>query len=197
MPPRAERTRALLQATALRLFRERGYDETTVAQIAAAAGVSHMTFFRHFPTKESVVLDDPYDPVIAEAVAAQPTALPAFERVRRGLLDAWRRLPDLPRGETRDRVLLVLRHPTLRAGMVENTRRTEQGIVAALERTGVGHSQAVVAAGAGLGALTSTLIDWAADPSEPMGQRIVHALEELAHPDPSRSPAHVLRGGDD
>jgi AcrR family transcriptional regulator len=47
----------------LELFLRDGYDATTVAAIARAAGVSHMTFFRHFPTKESVVLDDPYDPV--------------------------------------------------------------------------------------------------------------------------------------
>jgi AcrR family transcriptional regulator len=107
----AERTRGRLQTTALRLFLEHGYDETTVAQVASAAGVSHMTFFRYFPTKESVVVDDPYDPLIAEAVAQQPSALPAFERVRLGLLSAWREMPDLPQGETRDRVLLGLRHP--------------------------------------------------------------------------------------
>ena len=61
----------------------------TVDQIAKAVGVSHMTFFRNFPTKESVVFDDPYDPVIAETVAAQPGDLPVLERVRRGILEAW------------------------------------------------------------------------------------------------------------
>src|SRR5665648_542403 len=81
--PRAERTRARLQACALELFTAQGYDATTVEQIATAAGVSHMTFFRHFPTKESVLLEDPYDPLIGEAVRTQPTDLPPLERVRR------------------------------------------------------------------------------------------------------------------
>jgi AcrR family transcriptional regulator len=175
----AERTRERLQTTALRLFLEHGYDETTVAQVASAAGVSHMTFFRHFPTKESVVVDDPYDPLIAEAVAEQPSALPAFERVRAGLLSAWSRMPDLPQGETRDRVLLGLRHPTLRAAMVEGNRRTEAAIVAVLERSGVSHQDAVAAAGACLGALMATLVDWGTDPSTSLGARIVQCLNGL------------------
>lgn len=61
---RAEKPRRSLQDHAIRLFGQRGFDNVTVEEVARAAGVSHMTFFRHFPTKESVVLDDPYDPVI-------------------------------------------------------------------------------------------------------------------------------------
>src|SRR5665648_501600 len=98
---RAERTRARLQACALELFTAQGYDATTVEQIATAAGVSHMTFFRHFPTKESVLVEDPYDPLIAEAVRAQPTDLPPLERVRRGLLGAWSAVPRTRRPASR------------------------------------------------------------------------------------------------
>ncbi|HUZ01282.1 MAG TPA: TetR family transcriptional regulator, partial [Thermomicrobiaceae bacterium] len=56
------RTRAAIQRHALRLFREQGYDATTVEQIAEAAEVSPSTFFRYFPTKEDVVLYDALDP---------------------------------------------------------------------------------------------------------------------------------------
>lgn len=187
MSTRAERTMALLQSTALRLFLERGYDQTTVAEIAAAAGVSHMTFFRHFPTKESVVVGDPYDPLIAEAVRCQPIELPAFERVRRGLLTAWRQMPEPAVGETRDRIRLAVSHPGLRAASQQSSKATEDVVVAALEDTGVPHVEAIVATGACLGAIMAALVDWGLDPDAgPLGPRIVAALETLPHvPDAS------------
>jgi len=182
MANRAERTTAVLQSTALRLFLEHGYDETTVAEIAAAAGVSHMTFFRHFPTKESVVVGDPYDPLIAEAVRRQPIELPAFERVRRGLLAAWSQMPEMAVGETHDRIRLAVSHPGLRAASQQSTRATEEIVVAALEDTGVPHVEAIVATGACLGAIMAALVDWGLDPDAgPLGPRVVAALDALPH----------------
>ncbi|WP_329564286.1 TetR/AcrR family transcriptional regulator [Kitasatospora sp. NBC_01266] len=52
-----QRARRHLAATALRLFLERGFDEVSVAEVAAAAEVSKPTLFRYFPTKEDLVLD--------------------------------------------------------------------------------------------------------------------------------------------
>ena len=65
-------TKHAIQEQALRLFAEKGYDATTVDEIAAAAGVSHMTFFRYFPRKEEVVEYDEYDPLLEELIAARP-----------------------------------------------------------------------------------------------------------------------------
>ena len=132
MSDRADRTRVALQRCALELFLRDGYDATTVAAISRAAGVSQMTFFRHFPTKESVVLDDPYDPVIAQWVAAQPVTLPPLERVRRGLVQAWAGVREPVGADVRARIRLVAGHPRLRAGMWENTQRTERAVVDAL-----------------------------------------------------------------
>jgi AcrR family transcriptional regulator len=146
------------------LFVQQGFDETTVAQIAKAAGVSQMTFFRYFPTKEAVVFDDPYDPVIADLVAAQDPRLPALERVRLGLLAAWGSVPEPVDGATRQKIRLIAGHPRLAAGVWENNRRTEDLIVQALVGTGVGRLEARVAAGACLGGLTAALLDWALAP---------------------------------
>ena len=69
------RTRAALREHALRLFREQGYQRTTVEQIAAAAEVSPSTFFRYFPTKEDLVLQDDMDTRLVEAFERQPPGL--------------------------------------------------------------------------------------------------------------------------
>ncbi|MET7326542.1 TetR family transcriptional regulator [Nonomuraea sp. NPDC005650] len=54
-------TRQLLVGTALRLFAEQGYEQTTVAQIATAADVATKTFFNYFPTKEDVLFAEVMD----------------------------------------------------------------------------------------------------------------------------------------
>lgn len=55
------RTRRALTVAAFRLFREKGYDQTTVAEIAAEAEVATKTFFNYFPSKEDVVFADAQD----------------------------------------------------------------------------------------------------------------------------------------
>lgn len=181
---RTEQTRERLRASALELFTARGYDETTVEQISAAAGVSHMTFFRHFPTKESVLVDDPYDPLIAGAVRAQPRDLPALERVRRGIRAAWTGAPMPVDQETHARVAIMSGNEKLRAKGWENTLQTQRVIVEALEATGVPRREAVVAAGACLGAVMAALFDWGLEGSgEPLGTRLLAALDQLAPPE--------------
>lgn len=177
---RAGLTRQRLQECAVRLFEERGFDNVTVEEVARAAGVSHMTFFRNFPTKESVVLDDPYDPVIGEAIVRQDAGLPVLQRVLLGLVDALG-TSDLPDdGSMRRRLRLAAGHPSLRARVWENNLRTEEAIVEALTRTGVSQLDARVTAGAVMGALTAALMDWAGrEDGGTLGDRIVATLRVL------------------
>lgn len=178
---RREATRRRLQTTALELFIERGFDEVTVEEIAAGAGVSHMTFYRNFPTKEAVVLDDPYDPLVATAVVNQDPGLSTLERVRRGVLEAFDQLDEPEDRTVRQKVRLAAEHPGLRARVWENNLRTEEVIVQALSESGTPSLEAGVAAGAVLGALTAALFHWAVDDSGgPLGERIELALSLLA-----------------
>jgi AcrR family transcriptional regulator len=176
----AETTHQRLQDTALDLFLEHGYDNVTVDQIAAAAGVSHMTFFRHFPTKESVVVSDPYDPLIAEAVSVQPQDLPALERVRRGLIELSSSMGDSIDTPTRSRIRIGVSHSKLRAAMWENNRATEDLLASVLIDSGEPEFEARVVVGACLGAVMAALVDWAEDDAgESLGVRIKRALELL------------------
>src|ERR1700742_2995501 len=76
------RTRATIRQEALRLFREQGYQATTVEQIAAAAEISPSTFFRYLPTKEAVVLQDDREPGLVEAIEQHPGELGMVAAIR-------------------------------------------------------------------------------------------------------------------
>src|SRR5207245_11555285 len=87
------KTRKAIQENAFRLFAEQGYEATTVEQIAEAAEVSPSTFFRYFPSKEEVVLQDDFDPLIYEVLLAQPAELSPIEAVRQTVVSLVRTMP--------------------------------------------------------------------------------------------------------
>lgn len=164
----------------MRLFTARGYHNVTVEEVAAAAGVSHMTFFRHFPTKASVLVDDPYDPIIGEMVARTDPALPSLERVRRGLLSAWASVEEPDDEIIRARFRILTENEDIVAHAWSNNQQTAQVIIDALVSTGVPMLEARVTAGAVIGALTTALLDWAErDDSGSLGERVRQALQIL------------------
>ena len=67
-------TRQRIQRVAIRLFSDRGYDATTVNEVADAARVSAMTVYRHFPTKEDLVLYDDFDQLAASTIRRRSAA---------------------------------------------------------------------------------------------------------------------------
>src|SRR6266498_3915695 len=76
------RIKRMLQAEALRLFAEKGYEGTTVEDIADAAAISPRTFFRYFPSKEDVVVWDEYDPLALELLESRADDEPLAEAFR-------------------------------------------------------------------------------------------------------------------
>ncbi|MGW4366424.1 mycofactocin system transcriptional regulator [Nocardia takedensis] len=105
-----------LELIAMRLFSAQGFDDTTVEQIAAAAGVSGRTFFRYFPTKAEVLWSQFDDEVggLRTAFAAVAAEEPMMAAVRRVVVDANRyRAEDVP--ELRTRMHLISTVPALAA----------------------------------------------------------------------------------
>src|SRR4030088_2765953 len=79
------KTKEAIQREALRLFQERGYDETTIEQIAAAADISPSTFFNYFPTKEDLIIFDRYDPIFESFLLGMPNDGPLSASIDRTL----------------------------------------------------------------------------------------------------------------
>jgi AcrR family transcriptional regulator len=177
-------TRQTIQEQAIRLFLAQGYDETTVEQIAAAAGVSHMTVFRHFPTKEDLVASDDYDPMLAAFIAARPADEPLALRIRNGLLEALGQIYAADRDTLRARTQLMLSTPALRARVWDNQSTTEHLLATALTAgeppDEIDFASHVVAA-ACLAVLTSALVAWAdADDGPELPALIEQAFDALA-----------------
>jgi AcrR family transcriptional regulator len=145
----------------MRLFREQGWEQTTVEQIAEAAEVSPSTFFRYFPTKEDVVLRDDYDDLIIESFRAQPPELTPLQAMRKALREVFGSLTPREREEENERLSLSRQVPELRAARLDELIRTMRlvaGIVA--ERVGRSPDDPAVRAFAGafIGVAMSTIL---------------------------------------
>ncbi|MFK4542684.1 AcrR family transcriptional regulator [Streptomyces tendae] len=86
-----QRTRDLLLRSALELFTERGYEETTVDDIAEAADVSQRTFFRYFASKEDAAffVSRLAESRFVEAVHARPPEEAPLDALRLALVESW------------------------------------------------------------------------------------------------------------
>jgi AcrR family transcriptional regulator len=157
-------TKLSIQEHALRLFVEKGYDATTVEEIAAAAGVSHMTFFRYFPRKEEVVEYDEYDPLIEDLIAARPESEAPLTAVHRAIRVGLEEILDTDREALLIRTRLILRNPVLRSRNLIAQDTTRELFARALaRRAGLNEPDftATVQASAALGAMAPALMAWA------------------------------------
>ncbi len=128
------KTRLMIQGEAMRVIAEKGWEHTTVDDIAYAAAISPRTFFRYFPTKEDVVLWDEYDPIAPDLLQARPADEPLAESMRAIVYEAlgglYRRNPE----ELLLRVRLLLSVPELRARLRDAQGEGEQLLAAYLAR---------------------------------------------------------------
>ena len=172
-------TRDRLRASALRLFREQGYDATTVEQIAAAAGVSHMTFFRYFPAKEDVALSDSYDPLLAAALKQTPASWPLTRRIRTALLQGLRQVYDTERDALLAQNTLIVSTPALRERLWADQIVTQQLILQVLDPEPSFQDRVTVAAC--LAAATTAVLSWVENGGVPeLPDLIEQAFDTLA-----------------
>ena len=150
------KTRLAIRREAFRLFDANGYAATTIEQIADAAEVSPSTFFRYFPSKESLLLADDLDPLVLAAFKAQPPDLSPSQAIRRAYETTMAGLsPDqLEFESTRQRLIFSI--PELKAAMYDEYYRTVSVMAEALgDRIGrpAGDFEVRVFVGAMVGAM--------------------------------------------
>ncbi len=169
------RTRAAIQSNALRLFREQGYEATTIEQIIDAAEVSETTFFRYFPAKEDLVLQDDFDPAIIGAVQEQPPELSPIRAMHHTFTALFAGMTPEQRAQQQDRVALCLGVPALRAAMLGQFSLTLQALAERLAaRAGREREDfaARTVAGVVLGIIMAALAEMADHPDADLGTLI-------------------------
>ena len=127
-----EATHQRIYEAAMQLFKEKGFDQVHVGELAKAAGVSVPTFYAHYPSKEHLVLVLPTAEEVAALIATQPTDLPLGERLRRAApawFASWS--PEF-RAATLERWRLIASTPELRMRAATFERTTAGYITDAL-----------------------------------------------------------------
>jgi AcrR family transcriptional regulator len=159
------RTREALVGAALRLFEEKGYEETTVAEIAAAADVSPRTFFTYFPSKEDVLFADTEDRLgMARAALAErrPDDAPAdlLLRTVRCIVESETVAVDLARTLGPVRMRLALANPALQGRALRRLFDAQRELASRLTAAFPGEldeTRAAAMVGALVGALVGTV----------------------------------------
>ena len=172
-----------IEKAALQVFAERGFDQTRVEDVAAAAGISRRSFFRYFASKNDILFAG-YDRLLEEFEAwldEQPTDRPALEVIADGTI-RFNRVHSDGAAAHRERMELILHTPALWANA--SLRHAEwRGVVAryAARRLGI-HADALVPQLIGhvaLGAANAAYEEWLREPSADLAE-IVHRAFSIA-----------------
>lgn len=180
MPRDAQKVRRRLQESALELFQTHGYEEITAADIAARAGVTERTFFRHFSDKREVLFsgEDTFIDTLTRAVVDTPSGLGPLE----ALFHAFPSVAPLfveNRPFTAPRQRIIAAHPALQERAQTKTRAVTSALAMALRQRGVSERTASLAAQVGMAALGHAVAAWFDSNSTDLTVHVKQVFEEL------------------
>ena len=172
--------RVRLQQAAVELFREHGYDRTTAAEIAARAGVTERTFFRHFPDKREVLFDG--QAVLIDALTASiadaPSDLGPLDTLFRAFRSVRQLLED-NRPFSKPRHEVISATPALHERELAKMASLSDTLAVALRARDVPELQAILAARAGMAAFAHATVAWLEDATPGLASRLDTAEREL------------------
>jgi AcrR family transcriptional regulator len=173
--------RGRLEQAALELYRERGFDQTTVAEIAERAGLTERTFFRYFADKREVLFwgQDMLREIYVSTIADAPDSATPIDAVAAALLAAapvFRDRHDL----ARQRQAVIAANPGLQERELLKRASLASAMADALRERGVADPAASLAAEAGVIAFKTAFARWVTEPSEQDLARLIReALDQL------------------
>jgi AcrR family transcriptional regulator len=184
MPRSGAQARARLREAALELYRELGYEATTTAQIAARAGVTERTYFRHFADKREVLFDGEGE--LVAVLTAGITGAPADEGPLDAVVRGYRAAVPLlvanrPMAERRAEVIAAT--PALQERAAAKSASLTDAVAQAVVSRGVEPATARLAAQIGSALFERAAEAWRKEPTRDLGSLIeeaVHEVRELA-----------------
>ena len=160
--------RGRLAKAAMALYAERGFEQTTVAEIAARAGLTERTFFRHFADKREVLFygTEILRDLLTRAVTDAPASATPMDAVGAALEAAGAMLQENPdRARLRDAI--VSGHPDLRERELIKLAALASAMVGALTDRGVAEPAASLAAETGVAVFKVAFARWITEPGQP------------------------------
>ena len=166
----------------MQLYVERGFDDTTVADIAGKAGVTARTYFRHFADKREVLIDGSSELQVATVAALEGAPADATPMKAVGVaLDAFAEVLGSGRDHSRQRQAIINSHPDLQERELIKLASLAAALAAGLRRRGVPEPDASLAAEAGLVVVRVAFERWTRPGSdeETLLQMMHEALDRL------------------
>jgi AcrR family transcriptional regulator len=173
--------RGRLEEAALQLYSERGFDQTTVAEIAVRAGLTERTFFRHFADKREVLFggEGVLEEIVTRAVAEAAESVSPIDAVADGLFT----VAELFRGRrdhARRRQAVIAANPGLQERELIKLSRLAGATADALHRRGVTEPAASLAAEAGIAVFKVAFDRWVGDGNDrQLSTVIAESFDEL------------------
>ena len=180
MPRSGKEARERLEKAALELFSERGFDAVTTAEIAARAGVTERTYFRHFPDKREVLFDGErrLTEWVTDALASVPPDVgvwPAMRRTVDGIVE-----PLEANREAGDRLAAIAAAtPALRERAAAKEAHLVAKITDLLVARGAAADEADLVARTAWGVLSSAVRAWRAAPGTGLRHQVDHGFSLL------------------
>lgn len=173
--------RGRLEQAAMELYGERGFEQTTVAEIASRAGLTERTFFRHFADKREVLFAGSAElrDLIVNTVVGAPPSAPPIEAVAAGLAAAAARLRER-RHLARQRQSVIAANAELRERELTKLASYSAAVADALRRRGVADPAASLTAEIAIAVLRVAFERWADETTQQdLPEIIRESLDEL------------------